>query len=83
MTERLVGHYIGDIEHYRPEGEVDRAREREPIVVLRQTLIDAGISAETCDDGLRLAVEQVRQAAEAALAQPFATTADVREYLYA
>jgi pyruvate dehydrogenase E1 component alpha subunit len=83
MTERLVGHYIGDIEHYRPEGEVDRAREHEPIVVLRRTLIDAGITAETCDDALRLAVEQVRQAAEAALSQPLATTADVREYLYA
>jgi pyruvate dehydrogenase E1 component alpha subunit len=83
MTERLVGHYIGDIEHYRPEGEVDRAKEREPIVRLRQLLIAAGTSAETCDESLRSAVAQVQQASQAALSQPLASTADVKEYLYA
>ncbi|TBL29947.1 thiamine pyrophosphate-dependent dehydrogenase E1 component subunit alpha, partial [Verrucosispora sp. SN26_14.1] len=31
MTERLVGHYSGDVQHYRPAGEIAAAREREPL----------------------------------------------------
>ncbi len=35
-TERLVGHYSGDAQAYRPSGEVENAREREPLVALRR-----------------------------------------------
>lgn len=35
MTERLVGHYSGDAQQYRPPGEIERAREREPLARLR------------------------------------------------
>jgi TPP-dependent pyruvate/acetoin dehydrogenase alpha subunit len=35
MTERLVGHYDLDPQHYRPPGEVEHAAEREPLARLR------------------------------------------------
>ena len=35
MTERIVGHYSADAQQYRPEGEVEAARTREPLVRLR------------------------------------------------
>jgi TPP-dependent pyruvate/acetoin dehydrogenase alpha subunit len=34
-TERLVGHYSGDMQAYRPPGEVEDACTREPLVALR------------------------------------------------
>lgn len=36
LTARLVGHYSGDVQHYRPRGEVAGAREVEPLVRHRQ-----------------------------------------------
>lgn len=36
QTERLVGHYSGDVQAYRPPGEVEDARSREPLAVFRQ-----------------------------------------------
>ena len=38
MTERLVGHYDLDPQHYRPKGEVERALEHEPLARLRRQL---------------------------------------------
>jgi pyruvate dehydrogenase E1 component alpha subunit len=83
MTERLVGHYIGDAEQYRPAGEVDRAREREPIERLRRELIADGVPETECDAVLAAADDEVAAAAEAALAAPPASVEDVKEYLYA
>lgn len=36
MTQRLVGHYSGDAQHYRPAGEIDRARQDEPLARIRR-----------------------------------------------
>lgn len=83
MTERLVGHYIGDAEHYRPTGEVEQAREREPIVRLRRELKDRGIDCADLDQ-LEAAVRStVDSAATAALADPAADSKRVMEHLYA
>lgn len=56
MTQRIVGHHTGDVQHYRPPGEVERARADEPLARLRaaadaETLarfdaIDAEVAAE-------------------------------------
>jgi TPP-dependent pyruvate/acetoin dehydrogenase alpha subunit len=35
MTQRVVGHHTGDVQHYRPAGEVERARADEPLARLR------------------------------------------------
>lgn len=83
MTERLVGHYIGDVEQYRPAGEVERAREREPIVRLTNDLISAGISAQDCQAATQRATATILQARAAALAAPPADVALVGAHLYA
>ena len=49
-TYRLEGHFMGDAEGYRPEGEVDHLKGRDPIPKYRQTLLDDGVSFETLDE---------------------------------
>ena len=44
MTYRLYGHMMGDPEVYRTKEEVEQARQREPIVRLRQRLASLGYS---------------------------------------
>lgn len=83
MTERLVGHYIGDIEHYRPSGEVDDAWTREPIGRLRRELVAAGTPDEQCATAVQDAGDEINRAADEALAAPMAATDDVEELLYA
>ena len=56
MVQRYVGHHSGDVQHYRPAGEVERARADEPLARLRATAdtatlatydnIDAEVDAE-------------------------------------
>ena len=43
-VERFMSHTTDDDDRrYRPEGEVERARERDPVVTLARTLIEEGI----------------------------------------
>lgn len=83
MTERLVGHYIGDGEAYRRDGEVAAAREREPLVVARAALLDGGMSADDLDALVAGVEAEVDAAADAALAAEPADTTTVREHLHA
>ena len=46
MTERLVGHYTGDAQQYRPAGEVEDAKTREPLTRLRAAAEQQGLSGE-------------------------------------
>jgi len=41
-TYRLAGHFMGDAEGYRPEGEKDALFEKDPIPAMRETLLDGG-----------------------------------------
>ena len=44
MVERFMSHTTDDDDRrYRPEGEVERARERDPVITLGQTLIEEGL----------------------------------------
>ncbi len=83
MTERLVGHYIGDVEHYRPRGEVDEAWTREPIGRLARELQSAGVAEHECQAALQAADDEAAAAAEQALAAPLADVATIKEHLYA
>tara|TARA_B100000949_G_C14251715_1_gene438466 strand:- start:532 stop:1515 length:984 start_codon:yes stop_codon:yes gene_type:complete len=49
-TARLEGHFMGDAEAYRPEGEKDRLIASDPILKYRERLITEGESAETLDN---------------------------------
>lgn len=48
-TYRWHGHYEGDPERYRPAEEVAAAKERDPLLVARKHLADAGVSAAEAD----------------------------------
>jgi pyruvate dehydrogenase E1 component alpha subunit len=49
-TYRLEGHFVGDPEAYRPDGEVDRLKELDPIPSYRQRLIAEGYSRGELDE---------------------------------
>jgi len=78
MTERLVGHYDLDPQHYRPRGEVERALEDEPLTRLRRRLGDADADAIEHDVERHLATEL-----EEAMSYPFPDPETVFEQLYA
>ncbi len=78
MTERLVGHYDLDPQHYRPKGEVESAMEREPLARLRALLGDAPADALDAE-----ADHRIEQAVQAALAIPPAAAETALEHVYA
>src|SRR3546814_1627990 len=45
-TSRLEGHFIGDPQSYRPEGELPALKARDPIPALRDRLMREGRSEE-------------------------------------
>lgn len=78
LTERLVGHYDLDPQHYRPRGEIEAATEREPLTRLR-----ASIGAERAVE-LDREVEQLLEAAlDEAERVPFPDPSTAAEHVYA
>lgn len=82
QTTRLRGHYNRDIEHYRPKGDIENARSREPLVRMRQRLESAGVSSEELDaievevaGVIAAIVEEVRQ-----MPEPDAADAEAHVY---
>jgi TPP-dependent pyruvate/acetoin dehydrogenase alpha subunit len=78
MTERLVGHYDLDPQHYRPKGEIERAREHEPLTRLRERL-----GAERADQLDAEVAERIEEAVAHAFEVPFPDPASALEHLYA
>jgi acetoin:2,6-dichlorophenolindophenol oxidoreductase subunit alpha len=71
ITYRFVGHSRSDPGKYRPEGELDRWRQRDPIVLLRQRLEEEGVPAselEAIDDETAALLRRIE---ETGLAAPF------------
>lgn len=83
MTERLVGHYIGDAETYRRPGEVEDALTREPLTRAHQNLVELGTDPAELDQARQAALDEVRAAAAWALNEPLADPSTVQEHLYA
>ncbi|GAA4550243.1 thiamine pyrophosphate-dependent dehydrogenase E1 component subunit alpha [Pseudonocardia xishanensis] len=82
VTARLVGHYVGDAEQYRRPGELDQAREREPITVLAARLADHGVGAEVIAAAERDARAEMDTAAAAALDAALPDPATAKDHLY-
>lgn len=82
MTERLVGHYIGDPEHYRAAGEVASALEREPIARMIARLRANSVDEEVIEQAHRTAQDEIDQATETALASPLVDPASALEDVY-
>jgi TPP-dependent pyruvate/acetoin dehydrogenase alpha subunit len=71
LTYRFVGHSRSDPGKYRPEGELDSWRERDPIVVARARLIEEGVAPEELDAVEAEVAAELDAVEAAALAAPF------------
>jgi len=82
MTERLVGHYIGDAELYRRPGELDEALTREPIRRLTDALLAEGTPQHELDAAREAARREIDEATQQALASPPADPRTAEEHVY-
>ena len=80
ITYRFVGHSRSDPGAYRPAGELDRWRERDPIVVLRAQLEAEGVEPDELDEIERDVTAQLERMRESGLAAPFPTELTAPEF---
>jgi TPP-dependent pyruvate/acetoin dehydrogenase alpha subunit len=72
LTYRFVGHSRSDPARYRKEGELERWRARDPLLVARARLTEEfGVDAETLDAIDVEVTAELDQVAEAAMAAPY------------
>jgi 2-oxoisovalerate dehydrogenase E1 component len=77
-TVRLGGHYNGDIEHYRPRADAERASSMEPLARLRHWIVGTGYGPAAALDAIDAEVSKqidVITAAVQAMSEPPASTA--------
>jgi pyruvate dehydrogenase E1 component alpha subunit len=83
-TYRFRGHSRTDPAKYRPEGELDRWRERDPIVLLGAQLASSGALSAQAQGAMREEVQsRVDSTAEQAKEGPLPTMEEIRSYVYA
>jgi pyruvate dehydrogenase E1 component alpha subunit len=83
-TYRFRGHSRTDPARYRPEGELDRWRQRDPLLILGQRLSELGLVGEDGQNELRAAAQaRVDAAAARATESPVATFEEIKAYVYA
>lgn len=82
MTQRLVGHYIGDAQTYRSEEELAKNAYNEPIARLVRRLGSEGVPEDRVASVQAAARDEVETAVAAALAAPPADVSRVREHVY-
>jgi TPP-dependent pyruvate/acetoin dehydrogenase alpha subunit len=73
LTYRFVGHSRSDPGAYRPEGELDEWRARDPIVLLRAQLEEDGASPDALEEVEREIRDELERMRERGLAAPFPT----------
>lgn len=83
MTQRIVGHYIGDVQHYRSQEDQDQAFAAEPIARAETELRAAGVSQVEVDEVLEEVSDEVNEASTRALNSPLADPTTALEHLYA
>src|SRR5687767_9479510 len=70
MTYRHSGHSRADPAKYRPEGELEKWLERDPLTIYRKRLLQVGINEPTLKDMEAEAMKKVDEATETAKASP-------------
>jgi TPP-dependent pyruvate/acetoin dehydrogenase alpha subunit len=82
-TYRYRGHSRSDPAKYRPDGELDAWKERDPLLVLGARLAGDGRLSDEAQAALRDEVQsQIDSAAERAAAGPVLTLEEARAYVY-
>ena len=83
-TYRYRGHSRSDPAKYRPDGELDAWKDRDPLLVLGRRLAESGELSEGAQAALRDEVQSdIDAAAERAAAAPYLTLEEARDYVYA
>ena len=82
-TYRHSGHSRADPAKYRPEGELDRWLERDPLKLYRQRLLDLGFTEGTLLDMESAALGKVDEATAIAKASPPPSIADIEKNVWA
>ena len=80
LTYRFVGHSRSDPGAYRPEGELDEWKTRDPIGILRSQLEAEGVDAATLDEVEQENADQLEQMRERGLAAPFPSGLNANEF---
>ncbi|HSN42033.1 MAG TPA: thiamine pyrophosphate-dependent enzyme [Burkholderiales bacterium] len=83
MTYRHSGHSRADPAKYRPEGELDKWLERDPLKVYRERLLALGFAAGTLDDIEAGAMGKVEEATAAAKASPTPSLDEIDKNVWA
>jgi TPP-dependent pyruvate/acetoin dehydrogenase alpha subunit len=82
-TYRYEGHWLGGPEGDRPDGELDRWKARDPLVLFRKVLMDKGILDEKREREIIKKVEaEVAEAEKFAFASPEPDPATAMNYIY-
>jgi TPP-dependent pyruvate/acetoin dehydrogenase alpha subunit len=71
QTYRHYGHSKSDPAKYRPPGELEHWKERDPLLVARQRLLGEGVTADAVDAVEQATRDEMAAAVEAALAAPY------------
>ena len=71
ITYRFVGHSRSDPGKYRPEGELDRWRERDPLALLRARLQNEGVESARVDEIDVSVADELARIEERSLSAPF------------
>jgi acetoin:2,6-dichlorophenolindophenol oxidoreductase subunit alpha len=71
QTYRLYGHSKSDPAKYRPPEEVERWKARDPIVIARDRLREAGLTEDELDAVEQATRRELEHAVDAALAAPY------------
>ncbi|HSN92285.1 MAG TPA: thiamine pyrophosphate-dependent dehydrogenase E1 component subunit alpha [Anaeromyxobacteraceae bacterium] len=83
-TDRYLGHFQGDPEVYRPKGEVEELRKRDPIPKMKELLLGKKLLTEAKDQEIRAGVEKELDAAfEFARTSPAPEPKDALLHLFA
>jgi TPP-dependent pyruvate/acetoin dehydrogenase alpha subunit len=83
-TYRYRGHSRTDPARYRPDGELEAWKSRDPLAILGARLADEGLLSEADQETLRETVQQmIDETAGRAQAAPFPTLEETRNYVYA
>ena len=80
VTYRYVGHSRSDPGAYRPHGELEAWKERDPIPRLRAELVAAGVDPETVDAVDREVAVQLEEMERKGLEAPFPEPGPTREF---
>ena len=80
LTYRFVGHSRSDPGAYRPEGELDEWKRRDPIVVLRAQLEEEGVGGAALDELEREVGDELERIGERGLAAPFPSELAAAEF---